>query len=350
MATKRNQATDTEVHVAHQTLSGLIPRQPGSAAEVLSNEQSAASDLLHTCCAEFRANYERFVASTLSTLQYALAAGKYVVLMKEIVGHGNFRPFCEREFPTISFRRIEQFKWLAENRDELVILLRAENAQHDAHLSDNELLGSASIRKAQRMLARPVDEISGKRRSKKRVKFNTGSITTSVADDALTPTFVIDATLGLFGEIDLDPCANEHLPHHVPAKCCWTSDQDGLARSAHWTGRALVNPPFTSIAAWVEKAKREFQSGRLTEALLLIPAQTDSTWFLALADHPPPFLRERLTFASVDGSASIESLDPYAVIFLGPAERAGAFASAFASLADTYLPISAAPRPVQTEN
>jgi hypothetical protein len=86
----------------------------------------------------------------------------------------------------------------------------------------------------------------------------------------------------------------------------------------------------------------------VTEALLLVPAQIDTAWFLALAEHPRAFLRQRPVFAVAADSAAAESQQPYAVVFLGQAERIEAFAAAFADLADTYQPIPAGIAPLAT--
>jgi hypothetical protein len=342
MATKRNQAHDAEASAALQVLGDLVPQRLSSTTELFAQETTAASDLLQTCCAEFRTNYERFVSSTLSALQHALAAGKFVVLMKELVGHGNFRSFCEREFPNIGFRRIEQFKRLAENEDELLAVLRSENAQQGALLPDRELLATTSIRKAQRILNGPVVEGAAKRR-KRRGKSAPDSSSPVVSDELLMPQDVLAAAVRLLATIDLDPCAAFDRPHHIPARHCLTRRDDGLQSSCPWPGNVLLHPPFNAIADWVTKLRNEFEGGALQQALLLAPAQTDAPWFVSLAGHPRAFLRKRLAFPTPADSL-VEVPLPLVVLYVGPADKAGPFAAAFADLADTYQPVSAALR------
>jgi hypothetical protein len=109
--------------------------------------QSAwARDVLARCCDKIVEHHKGFLHAQIAGLRHALAAGDYAVVIKSTVGHGNFRAFCESQLSSISFRRIEQFKWLAEHKEELLLLLRAENAKRSAHLSDEDLLAATSIR------------------------------------------------------------------------------------------------------------------------------------------------------------------------------------------------------------
>jgi hypothetical protein len=334
--------------VGHELFSAHDAGDAGSAAlnthAVLEAQVEAlacsgfARDIVERCCREIIEHNRAYMRAQLAGLRHALAAGEYAIVIKGTVGHGNFRAVCEEQMPTISFRRIEQFKWLAENKEELLILLRAENAQHGAPLSDEELLASASIRKAQRLLVRNVDEGAAKRRTKKRHRQPQFATSQPAADNLLTPESVLAATLALLGTIDIDPCADTHLPNHVPALKRLTAEEDGLDALVTWNGAALIHPPVHQIAEWVAKAQSEFAAGRLREAVLLVPAQTNAAWFVTLADHPRAFIRERIVFPTPRGRA-VESLHPYAVIFLGKTDRAADFASAFADIADTYQPI-----------
>lgn len=352
MATKRNQdpdKSDKRQQAEPQPIGELILPPSLPVGEPVSDDQSPDMGLLQTCCAQFRAHYEQFVKATLSLLLYALEAGKYALLIKELSEHGNFRTYCETEFPAITFRRIEQFMILAESREELLELLRAENAQRAALLTDDQLLASTSIRKAQRLLSGPTEDDTSKKKSKKRTKCTPKNEVVSTSDDALTPQFIVDAALTLLRQFDLDPCASERRPSHIPAKSHWTAAQNSLAITSHWEGRALVHAPLTAIAAWIEKAKHEFEHQRLSEALLLVPAQTDAPWFPTLAAHPRAFFRERLAFANSDGGDPISAHEPYMVVFLGPAERTQAFAAVFSRWADAFLPVTATPETPRIE-
>jgi len=95
-----------------------------------------------------------------------------------------------------------------------------------------------------------------------------------------TPPQIIEAVLQLFGEIDLDPCSNE-APHNVPARQHFTNADDGLSKA--WSGKIYMNPPYgDEIGKWTEKLRAEYEAGRVSEAIALIPGRIDTAWFRAL--------------------------------------------------------------------
>ncbi len=96
-----------------------------------------------------------------------------------------------------------------------------------------------------------------------------------------TPREVIEAVLEVWGQIDLDPCSNSRSAPNVPAMRHFTATENGLAQE--WSGKAYINPPYgTEIGGWVAKFGEERAAGRVTEAIWLIPARTDTQWFRAL--------------------------------------------------------------------
>lgn len=56
---------------------------------------------------------------------------------------------------------------------------------------------------------------------------------------------------------------------------------DGL--TTEWQKLNFVNPPYSEIDKWVDKAIEE--SKKAKETTLLIPARTDTQWFKKLYDH-----------------------------------------------------------------
>jgi phage N-6-adenine-methyltransferase len=97
----------------------------------------------------------------------------------------------------------------------------------------------------------------------------------------------------------LDPCATEGN-----AKCekFYTREIDGLAQS--WENEVVfINPPYSQIKQWVEKAYVEsIVNGAI--CVLLLPARTDTKWFhnfIYQVDNVEyRFLKGRLKF-TVDG-------------------------------------------------
>lgn len=122
----------------------------------------------------------------------------------------------------------------------------------------------------------------------------------------------------IFEELDeefhfnLDPCATESN-HKCPN--FYTEKEDGLSRS--WAGRRVfVNPPYSDISRWVEKAFREGHQDN-TLVVLLIPARTDTKYFHDYIIHRSEirFIKGRLKFGDQKNSAPFPSM---IVIFRGP--------------------------------
>jgi hypothetical protein len=85
----------------------------------------------------------------------------------------------------------------------------------------------------------------------------------------------------MFGQVDLDPCSNEHSM--VNAKVEYKLPVDGLKES--WRYETIfINPPYgkvkenkTSIYNWIEKGVEAFENG--SEILFLIPVATNTKHF-----------------------------------------------------------------------
>lgn len=110
----------------------------------------------------------------------------------------------------------------------------------------------------------------------------------------------------------LDPCATE-----INHKCqkYYTADEDGLTKD--WSGeRVFVNPPYSKIGAWVEKAYREGCKDHTT-VVLLIPARTDTRYYhdFILNRSEVRFVKGRLRFGGNKNAAPFPSI---VVIFRGP--------------------------------
>lgn len=96
-------------------------------------------------------------------------------------------------------------------------------------------------------------------------------------DEWGTPDSVFKPLNALF-KFNLDPCGSE-FSH----KCdIWISkEQNGL--KAHWRvgpekTRAFVNPPYSNIMPWVQKALHEADEYG-TLSVLLLPVRTDNDWW-----------------------------------------------------------------------
>lgn len=129
-----------------------------------------------------------------------------------------------------------------------------------------------------------------------------------------TPTGILDAVVACLGAIDLDPCSNDHDAPNVPAGKHYTAADDGLAQ--FWHGKVFMNPPYgREIARWVDKLVTEYEAERVTEAIALVPARTDTDWWERLVDGYKftCFVHGRLTFIGNEEVAPF----PSALVYLG---------------------------------
>lgn len=146
-----------------------------------------------------------------------------------------------------------------------------------------------------------------------------------------TPPRILEVVIRCLGAIDLDPCSNLHEAPAVPARSHFTIAEDGLRRA--WAGRVYMNPPYgRGIGAWIEKLASEYEAGRVTEAIALVPARPDTRWWRRLGSWPVCFVSGRLTF----GGSTDPAPFPSALVYLGP--RLDAFRAACAGLGAVYIP------------
>jgi phage N-6-adenine-methyltransferase len=138
--------------------------------------------------------------------------------------------------------------------------------------------------------------------------FYTHSGNSSVGQAWETPQELLEALYSVFGRFDLDPCSPRKTAPPVRARVHFTAEDDGL--SLPWHGRVFVNPPYgRGLAAWVAKARREFEEGRAGPVVLLIPSRTETSyWHEHVAGKAAVyFLRGRLRFGNGEQSAPFPS-------------------------------------------
>lgn len=142
-----------------------------------------------------------------------------------------------------------------------------------------------------------------------------------------TPRRVLDAVVAALGQIDLDPCAEP--ARSVPAAAHLTLEDDGLAQP--WLGTVYMNPPYgRAIVDWTTKLRAEHDAGRVSAAVALVPARTETDWWATVDAEWICLIHGRLSFSDHDTAAPF----PSAALYLGAdGER---FAAAFASLGPVY--------------
>lgn len=151
---------------------------------------------------------------------------------------------------------------------------------------------------------------------------------TSDTPEWYTPKHVVAAVSAAMGGIDLDPCAD--VGKGIPAAAHFTADDDGLSQP--WRGRVYMNPPYgRTIGQWVDKLAEEFEYGNIAEAIALVPARTDTSWWAHLPASMVCFVTGRLSFSDHENAAPF----PSAACYLGPNGRR--FAEEFLSLGIVYV-------------
>lgn len=96
------------------------------------------------------------------------------------------------------------------------------------------------------------------------------------SDDWSTPP---DFFIKHVGCADFDPCPGKG-DYKLPITTI-NKDKDGLKIAWNYY-RVFINPPYSNIAAWVDKAISEVLNGNCHIAILLVPSRTDTKWFQKL--------------------------------------------------------------------
>jgi phage N-6-adenine-methyltransferase len=154
------------------------------------------------------------------------------------------------------------------------------------------------------------------------------ALMTSDSVEWYTPQHVVERVLAALDGVDLDPCAD--AGRSIPAARHYTEAEDGLAHE--WHGRVYMNPPYARhvIEKWTGKLAAEFASGRVTEAIALVPARVDTRWWRDFPARSVCFVNGRLKFSGVEGSAPF----PSALLYLGA--RPEVFDAVFSTVGRIY--------------
>lgn len=101
---------------------------------------------------------------------------------------------------------------------------------------------------------------------------------------------------------------------NTKCKYYFDSERDGLEQD--WGNEVVfVNPPYSQISKWVEKAAHEsgmWDTERNCTVVMLLPARTDTRWFHDYIYNKRRcevrFLKGRLKFKGADNSAPFPSM------------------------------------------
>ena len=113
-----------------------------------------------------------------------------------------------------------------------------------------------------------------------------------------TPTEFILAVQRKYGPISFDLAASEEAHVHPQY---YTEQDDSLDPQTIWPDTPpgcwnWLNPPFSKIAPWMERSKKDAGKGK--QIMALVPASVGSKWFSYYVDGAArvKFLRPRSTF------------------------------------------------------
>jgi hypothetical protein len=122
-----------------------------------------------------------------------------------------------------------------------------------------------------------------------------------------TPPEYVQSVRMVLGRIDLDPASCDKANRNVRADRIYTEEDNGLMHP--WYGRVFCNPPYgktqqgkaSNLEAFTRKLIEEYWLRHVTEAILLIPANTATSWFDLLWEFSICFPKSRIRFLQADG-------------------------------------------------
>ena len=142
------------------------------------------------------------------------------------------------------------------------------------------------------------------------------------SDRWYTPLHIVNLVVQVLGAIYLDPCADDGK--HITAMQHYTFNDDSLTKP--WYGRVYMNPPYNCPGLWMKKLQAEFESGRVTEAILLqshfvnalVGAATDTNWLsVVLKTQPVCFWRGRIKFLDEDYKPKSSAWQSHVLVYSG---------------------------------
>lgn len=118
-----------------------------------------------------------------------------------------------------------------------------------------------------------------------------------------TPKKYVEAARRVMGEIDLDPASSEQANRIIRAKQFYDQTSDGLTQT--WKARTIwLNPPYCKAGntsnqdRWTAKLLAEYKAGHINEAIVLVTAAVETTWFHRLYQYSLCFVKGRIAFTT----------------------------------------------------
>lgn len=135
-------------------------------------------------------------------------------------------------------------------------------------------------------------------------RFNKNVLWSNRSDDWGTPQDVFDTLNRELGPFTLDVCASEE---NKKVDAFFSIKDNGLLQD--WGGNICwMNPPYSKVAKWINKAYRESRKPR-TRVVCLVASRTDTRWFHDYCvDATVWFYKGRLRFEGAKNQAPFPSM------------------------------------------
>lgn len=167
-----------------------------------------------------------------------------------------------------------------------------------------------------------------------------------------TPPEVVAAVKQVLGRIDLDPASCEAANRVVQADRYYAKEQNGLMHP--WYGKIFLNPPYgktdlggaSNLEAFTRYLVNEYALHHVTEAILLIPTNTATSWFTLLWQFPICFPHYRIRFYQESGEPSNGVSFGTCFVYLG--SNTARFEEVFSKFGHVALPTPSAKPHVTT--
>lgn len=120
-------------------------------------------------------------------------------------------------------------------------------------------------------------------------------------DEQYTPAWLLNA-VDAARPIDIDPCSDPGRGTPATTHIVGRDGADGLATP--WTGHVWLNPPYSDLTTWLNKARRELDLGRCELITALIPYRPEGFWD-GTVWHPDNVIghfHRRITFENPRGT------------------------------------------------
>jgi len=210
-----------------------------------------------------------------STMHY-IECGKALIAKKATMAHGEWMPWLKANQEALGFGNVTKIP---------------------------QRLMSAAESSSTRNLDNPDDLIAINRLIHGNVGGTVRGTEGTGEFERYTPAEYIDPVRKVLGTIDLDPASCKQAQKTIKAKRFYTVADDGLTKP--WKGRVFLNPPYHRELApkFVDKLVGEFESRRVTHAVMLTNNTTDVDWFDVALRHAQSicFAQSRIRFHVPEG-------------------------------------------------